>query len=522
MLKYKYITIVSLVCLLTFSSLKADSDIGTLSGYFDLLVSGNTESAYYHWTDECRERAARFGITYDNIPLKIDCYSPIVKDIDLMREHLQPPAKKTAKMPRGFSNLLYSSIVNGNLTEYTYYMRNIDNYFWLTFPQNYYSIDWETKQTKYFNIRYHSTLESNLNEIGLAEADRFIEKMAKDMNLSDDVLELIAEKKIEYFYCESDKQVEQITGHLVKGTYDMPSNDIISAFFPHHHEIVHLLTNIKLKSLPLYSLPILREGTAVYFGGRWGKAPNTLASIGEFLISEDIISIDSILAFSDFQKVATSNIAYSVSGLFSGYLIDRIGVDNYFELYKNFCGSADSLNSLSAKEIKQSFAQAVNKSDWAELQTDFRSYLDNVVAHSYLQPGLSEKGEEIYNADGLIIKADKEFYSFEISAMANDTVMGNILFENQAVLDGKRSILFEEQYKVATEFAGYRFGVRYDRNEVGVYDYATNHLIAKYIWSLQPSDAYFDDKNHKLYFKFKKEVLSSKLNKKTEFVILPN
>lgn len=522
MLKKICISILLIALVLPLSAISAETNIKTLAGYFDLLASENLESAYYLWENECRERAGRFGIEYENIPLKIDCYSPIVKDLELMRNYLQPPVKKASNMPRGFSSLHYSAIVSGKLIEHTYYMRSRDNYYWLTFPQEYYTAEWETKETKYFRIRYDSSLENNLNEIGLNAADSFIEKTAKKLGLSNDDLKVIEEKKIEYIYCESDQQVKEITGHLVKGTYDMPSNDIISAFFPHHHEIVHLLVNLKLKKLPLYALPLLREGAAVHFGGRWGKAPNTLGVIGEFLLSEEIVSLDSIITFADFQKVATSNIAYSVAGLFTGYLIEKVGVEEYLSLYRDLCGDINSLNSLSAEDIKQKFAVTVNKKNWDELQIDFRSYLDNVVKNAPMTPGIFRGKKEIYNANGVIIRDDKDFYTIEVTSVGKDTVSGNILFDYQKSLDGKNSSLFNEQYKYSLEFSGHRFGVRYDRNEVGVYDYATNHLIAKYIWSLKPSEEYFNDKSHKLYFKFKKDVLPFKLSNKMEFTILPN
>ncbi len=522
MIKKLYVSLLIIAIILPSTMLKAESNVGTLAGYFDLLASGNIESAYYLWTAECRERASRFGIEYDNIPLKIDCYSPVVKDLELMRNHLQPPVKRSSKLPRGFSTLKFSAVVKGELTEYTYYMRNIDNYFWLTFPQEYYTADWATKQTKYLNIRYDSSLENSLNEINLTEADKFIESIAKELKLSNDDLKMIAEKKIEYIYCESDSQVKEITGHLVKGTYDMPSNDIISAFFPHYHEIVHLLVNIKLRKLPLYELPLMREGIAVDLGGRWGKAPKTLATIGEFLLAENIVSLDSIITFSDFNKVATSNIAYSVAGLFSGYLVDRIGIDAYLKLYRELGGDFKTLLYLSADDIKQKFVDAVKLKSWDALQTDFRSYLDDVLKNAQLTPGIDNAKKEIYNANGVIIREDKKFYNFEISSLTKDTVAGNILFDRQQVLAGKISSLFNEQYKLEKEFLGYRFGIRYDRNEVGVYDYATNHLIAKYIWSLNPSDKYFDDAKHKIYFKVMKKVLPLKLDKKTEFVLLQN
>lgn len=520
--KKLYLTVISFLLLFSIINLHAETNVTTLANYFDLLVSGNIESAHFLWTDEARERAERFGIEYENIPLKIDCYSPIVKDINGMRDYLQPPVKQSANLPLGYSTLLYSAVVSGQLVEYTYYMRNINDYFWLTFPQEYYSYGWKTKETKYFRIRYDSTLENQLNPIAIEEADNFIDYMAKQINLPAEKLNLIQEKKIEYFFCASDKIVEEITGHLVKGTYDMPSNDIISAFFPHYHELVHLLVNVKLQKLPLYALPLLREGVAVHYGGRWGKSPKTLQIIGEFLISEKMVVLDSILSFDAFNKAATSNIAYSVAGLFSGYLIEKIGTDAYFQLYRDLSGNFNTLMALSTDELKQKFLTSLHMQDWETFQSDFRNYLDKIVAQAEMTPGITEKGTEIYNANGIVITVDKEFYNITALGNDQDTVSGNILFHKESQLENTVSSLFEEQYQSAEKYSGYQYGIRFDRNEAGVYDYATNSLIAKYIWSLKPSDAYYSEKDGKLYFKFRKDVLPLELDKKTEFVILPN
>ena len=83
----------------------------------------------------------------------------------------------------------------------------------------------------------------------LAEADRLVETIADRLDMSSERLDLIADAKIEYFYCSSDSVVEQMTGFLVKGTLDLASNDVISADFPHFHEISHLLINIHLKDM---------------------------------------------------------------------------------------------------------------------------------------------------------------------------------------------------------------------------------------------------------------------------------
>lgn len=501
----------------------ADTDVQVLANYFDLVVSGNTESAYYLWTDACRERAGRFGIEYTDIPLKVDCNSPIIRNIDLMRDYLQPPVKKESKMPQGFSSLLYSSLVGGKVVEYTYYMRNIEGYFWLTYPQQYYALDWKTKTTKYFNIHYDSTLELYLNPIVLDEADNAVERLGRSLNLSDDDLTMIANKKIEYFYCESDDRVKDITGHLIKGTFDLPSNDIISAFFPHYHEIVHLLVNVKLRKLPLYTIPLFREGIAVDLAGRWGKAPQTLESIGEFLLDQNIVALDSIISMSDFNNNAVSDVAYPVAGLFSGYIIDQTGMDNYLKLYRDLSGNFKSLSSLRADSIKSIIVTSLGKKDWGTINKEFVEYLHKTIdKNAGMLPGSLAKGKELRSLEHVKITENKDWIGIEATGLPGDTITGNILFGYNDSLKDYRSSLFNEQYKGEKAFHGYRFGIRFDQNEAGVYDYATNHLVAKYIFGLQPSDDYYNEKEKKIYFKFRKDVIPYELTDKTQIKVMPN
>ena len=515
--------IILMLLLVAIPAFSAESNINMLTNYFDLVVSGNIESAYYLWTDEARERSSRFGIEYVDIPLKVDCNSPIIRNVELMRDYLQPPVKKEYKLPYGFSVMEYSNLVEQNIIQHKYYARNIDDYHWLTYAQQYYSIGWMSLESEYFRIHFDSSLENQLHQVTLHEADRYVERMGEVLGLTNEDISMIKEKKIEYFFCKSDEQVKEITGHLIKGTLDLPSNDIISAFFPHYHELVHLLVNIKLKKLPLYTLPIVREGLAVHLGGRWGKAPSTLEGIGQFLLSQDMITIESILTMNDFNNNSVSDIAYPVAGLFSGFIIENIGIKEYLDLYLQLSGDFEKASGLTADNVKQLIKEKLQFESWEQVNEKFNAYLDrHVLQNPMMSPGLSKKGKEIYSDSTIRCMEDDEWFSFEVSAVEADTVTGNILFGFDEQLKIFRSILFEEQYKGGYPFEGYRYGIRYDQNEVGVYDYATNHLIAKYIFGLQPDEAYLNEKEHKLYFKFRKEVLDYQLADDKKIKVLPN
>ena len=106
-----------------------------------------------------------------------------------------------------------------------------------------------------------------------------------------------------------------------------------------------------------------------------------------------------------------------------------------------------------------------------------------------------------------MVRAHKKWVGFEFSFDGNHPATGNLLFGHDDRLVGIGSILFGEQYGPETEIEGYRYGVRFDRNEVGLYDYATSHLMAKYIWGITPSDDYYDADNNKITVMFRKELL---------------
>ena len=94
-------------------------------------------------------------------------------------------------------------------------------------------------------------------------------------------------------------------------------------------------------------------------------------------------------------------------------------------------------------------------------------------------------------------------------AAPGDTVcQGNLVFDPIDELKGQVSSLLESQYGDGTLVDGFRYGVRYDQNEAGLYDYVTNQLLAKYIWGITPSEEYFDADNKTIAVRFRKSILN--------------
>lgn len=478
--------------------------------YFDLLVSGNLQTARDLWTSEALERAERFGITFEGIPIKADCASPVIRNLEEMQIHLDPPVRNYDVLePGAYSKLHFAALVNGRQIDYNYYARRLGEYYWFIYPQDYYSRDWPVTETRFFRIHAHPDVVQFLNPVMTDAFDEFVEDMAGTLGLDKDRIEEMETKKIEYFYCDTDETVELITGHRTKGMLDLGSNDLISATFPHYHELIHLLVNIRLHTLPLYTQPVAREGIAVHFGGRWGKHPAALRDLGVFLYREQLVSLDSILTWDGFAETSGADISYPVAGLFAEFLIDEIGLDKYFDLYVQLSGSFEEVDRQTVKDVRAIIATACGKTDWSEVVAAFESYIDkDAVKHSTTMAGLPDNGKTILEDDGYRVLRNGDWLGFEFVARA-DTARpeGNLLFGHDDHLDGARSALFAEHYGSEYPYEGYRWGVRYDANEAGLYDYATNRLVAKYILGISPPGDYLSDDQHRVSICFRRDML---------------
>ncbi|HOP07820.1 MAG TPA: hypothetical protein PLF13_11080 [candidate division Zixibacteria bacterium] len=486
----------------------ADRSVAALSDYFDLLASGNYDIAPDLWWGPSLKRGTKFGIEFTGIPMKFDCVSPIVRDLDLYRPYLISPVQQVKELDGRFARLEFNQMIGTNRVIYYYYTYYDGRYFWLVYPQDCYAQDWSVSETKYFRI-HRDPLCIPPNQIALDEADRFVERIVRELEIPKADFETIAREKIDYFYCHDDSTVMQITGYLVKGMLDQASNDMISAFFPHYHELMHLLVNIKLKKLPYYTQPIMKEGLAVAMGGRWGKEPEALMELGAFLYLDKIIDFDSLLTMRFYESSATADIAYPMTGLFSAYLWERLGPDGYVDVYRVLSGSNfNQVYSMTINDVKMGITAVTGDPDWMTLDSLFTEYAREVrITNRGLLPGTTGKGKPVYEDDKVTISRDGDWLNFRFSLKPGDSLSGNLLFNHVPELQNVVSDLFMEQYLDGRAFPGARYGLRFDRNEAGLYDYATNYLVAKYVFSFSPSDDYINTAGNVIAMRLKKELV---------------
>lgn len=480
-----------------------------INRYFDLISSGNYDIAGDMWTPEALERSSRFGISYTDIVIKADCNSPIIRNLDELGSKLGAPVRGYETLDdEVWYRLEYADILGTALLRHHYYLQRRGDWFWLGYAQDFYASEWPVVESKYFRIRTDAGVEKYLSAVTLTEADQFVESMASRLGISQSMLTRIGDEKIEYFYCSSDSVVKLLSGFLVKGTLDLASNDIITANFPHFHELTHLLINIRLGEMSLYTLPLVREGMAVNLAGRWGKHPAVLMDLAVFLYDEELVIFDSILTMDGFGNETGVEIAYPVAGVFCGFVIDRIGMEQFLELYLKLSGKFSYVDGLSVQQVQDIFVKTIGVKDWTELKAEFEKYLEaRTESQLVAMPGSGGRGRDLLAEDRFVVRDAGDWIAFEFSGESADSPPeGNLVFGKSHDLTGHISQLFESQYGVAQPYEGYRFGVRFDKNEVGLYDYATNQLVAKYIWGITPSDDYYDADQNKIGVRIRKSM----------------
>ena len=495
-----------------------------ITQYFDLISSGNFEIAGDMWTPEAIERSSRFGITYTGIPIKADCNSPIIRMPDQAKANLTTSIRKYEELDSTtWYRLEYADVYGSTLMKHNYYLQRRGDWLWLGFAQDFYAASWPIVESRYLRVRMHQDARKYVNPAALAEADRFVEQASKRLGISNSTIQKIAQSKIEYFLCPSDSVVEQLTGFRVVGTLDLASNDVISADFPHFHELTHLLVNIRLGELPLYTLPVMREGLATALAGRWGKGAAPLMDLAVFLYQDSLIVMDSIFTMRGFDSESGADMVYPVAGMFSAFLEEKIGMVGLLDLYLGLSGPFDEVNGLAATAVHDKIVAAAKFADWSALKAEFEAY---VTRHrndrEMTMAGASGHQKKITSDGRAEVYDDGEWLAFEFSMAPGDSLcQGNLVFGPDKSLEGQVSLLFENQYGDDRKFDGYRFGVRFDQNEAGLYDYASNLLLAKYISGISPSEGYFDAEQKKVAVRFRKDALNGILPEKGRLQLLP-
>ncbi len=501
--------ILTLFVLNNFATAQIDKII---KDYFDALIAGDWDGAANCWVPEVIDNSKRLDIQYIGLRPKWDCASPFINALPQFNAGLTRYEVKNIEDHDEYKTIQVELIgKNDTLIMFYYAVPYRDNYK-LIAPHLLFTRSWKSVQTAYVDIMFEK--DDLLNENALRELTSFIEIQADRMNIAPERMNLLKQNKLDYYLCDMEK-IELFTGYKTEGMYELPSDAIISRHLPHQHEIAHFLINYSLKKLPLYTLPILQEGAAVAIGGRWGKSPDVILELGNFILDNEIVRLDELLSYDGFHiKIGSPDMSYPVSGLLADFLINEFGIEAFKDIYLDLSGDISSVRSFTVNDIKKTISDKTSRS-WDSLTAFFDKYrrrysssgIDPVVEEGRGQLIDSLKSSEyeikIYDSGGK--------YLFELNSF-NKIGGGVILLKpkEKSVTGIYQSWMFAEHLP-ERQFNEERYGIVFDQNEMGLYNYYLNRLEAKAIFDFSPEDTYFFNDNRTLKFYINKNIIKGNI-----------
>ena len=233
---------------------------------------------------------------------------------------------------------------------------------------------------------------------------------------------------------------------------------VITTFNCHYHELLHLLINYKLNNLPLYTHPFLQEGFAVAFGSRGGKEPEVILSFGYFIAGSGFLNYKDLLNADNYKSYDVS-MSYPLSGLYNKFLITRLGIEKYLDLYFKYSSTNINNITISLKDIPS--------------QAGWLKYLDEYPDDEQIKIYFDEKNyKTLIDSSYCTLKEKDDYYFLKTN--------GSILISTANKKDDFTSKAFRELYP-KNHYKGEKYLIRVNDSEIAVYNLFTNNLIADYV-----------------------------------------
>jgi hypothetical protein len=451
--------------------------------YLEALKSMQWSEAEECWAPDYVEVSRRLGITYEGIPAKYDCASPLVRIIDGISGGGVGVSVDSVEIEDDWARILLQLVTATDTAAISYYAVRAEGGWRLDSPLRILTRSWDTCHTRYTTIRY--TDKGRLNKYACQAMDEFIESCGRQLGLSDDDLGRLEKTKIDYYLCNDD-QIQALTGYNTQGMADLPSDAVVTRHLPHKHELVHLMINYALKELPLYTLPFMQEGLACCLGGRWGRSPEVLSYTGYACLKYELADLDDILTFSDFRStIGSPDISYPISALFVKHMIEDVGIEDFKRLYLELSGNDEDVRFWPIDHVRSVIQDAWNK-PWEAIDHEFDQWWPAFVITN-ITP-LSGKPEidtrmEMSPRGGFVTYLDQDKTVNFFVKLKDEITKGFILLKDpDCQADREYSSRLFHQHLPDEEYGGERYGFRLSPGEIGFYDYYCDELVASYVF----------------------------------------
>jgi len=471
---------------------------GLVEDYLARLQGGDPGGADSLWVADDLRHANRLGIRYPAGPPKHDSASIIFPNLAAIQRREVRVSVARVEQEENQAEITLELTGPAGPGGCSYRAEKVAGVWKLASSLRLLTRGWACRDTRYFRLLAPepSWWNDRLCHALTAEVNR----QAAVLGVTEDRLLLLEREKFDLVFCK-EAEVERLAGAPTRGFANLQFDAVVTQERFHTHEMAHLMVNFWLQELPLFTLPFFQEGTAVHLGGRWGKSPAVMEMLGVFLLENWDLDLADLLDFQGFHRVM-ADLSYPVAGLFCGFLLERVGAERYRRLYLAASGTAEEVQGLEPDRIK-SLLQEITGTPWSELMADFDRWWPR-RRDGGLRP-LAELPGEVAMKDssgtGVVrvgCGGERTWFEVELVPGANRGVV--LLRESEPEFSPpSRSNLFADRLP-GEAYRGERAGIIFDAEaqEVGLYDFALDLLVAKFAVGLGGKDSLWDEQERRL------------------------
>lgn len=469
------LSIALLVLFLSTAAQAATTPEDLLATYLNAIEEGDWHTAEACWSPADRKLADRLDIVYANVPLKIDCASPLLLERGRWTTD-QVEVQAAIDDAHADLALRFPSEPGSRVAHYD--AIRIGQEWVLTLPTTVRSAEWIRVETEFVDLRADDP--RRISQAALRRLDDFVRETCDRLGVSSDRVEHLRRRKLGYYLCD-EATVEALAGAPTRGVALLPIDAVVTSEPCHLHELAHLLVHYALRETPLYTLPVLQEGAAVALGGRWGRDALAMQGLGRFSLDSGLVTPGQLLPLESFHSLG-ADWTYAPSGVLVSYLLDELGGERFLDLYRLLSGEYDELARWNEGMIRRRLCEAAGR-DWPTLQKELEEYTAALSCGGVTPVG-APRGEPEFQVEAgdFTFSASREgpWWYGSIRGWDGVSRCAVLLTAPDAVAGGRDSRLYAEQLG-DRPYAGESWALVLSPGEIGLYDFRTDLLVAKYV-----------------------------------------
>ncbi len=483
--------------------------------YIDALKERRFDDAAGFWHPALIETAERLGIEYRGIEYKYDCMSPLTENLDILASPVtRIDQSLTHSGPASFKSIVTIKTPEDTLSCEYFVMEdstglNLIPRFWR------YLNNLRLVKTKYYNVFYRD--DSQLNDIALEDLDTYTETTIRKLGGTDEDLAILEEQRMEYYLARNENEVSELLGFRSHGLYFRPSDIIITYYMPHYHQIALFALSFVHDDMGLVLAPFMQAGTGCMFGGRFGQDRSVMPQIAAFTLENELYKLDDVLTFTGlYDTIANIDFSYPLSLGVIESIYKNHGLDALNKLYSQLSGTINEVKSWDLNHIAE-VLEDVTGSSLEDIKKNAASQIVDSRFTVLRVEDVPDSGETVFQSGMaryvLNIKVLDGWYNVKVAGYSGETDFAGTITVRGTT--GKRfgafrSFLWRDHFPEM----GYRnelYSIQFTPQEIGIYEYFTNRLIAKYVGGFHGRMNIIE--NNTLQFRFREDLFEDRMDR---------